>query len=66
LKTNDRYAAAMCRIKYLRAPDALPSENDIQAMANYWKKYYNTPLGAGTPKEFKEKWPKYINESTFK
>jgi hypothetical protein len=56
----------MCRIKYLRAPDALPSENDIQAMANYWKKYYNTPLGAGTPKEFKEKWPKYINESTFK
>ncbi len=56
LENNDRYATGMARIHYLRVPASLPQENDIQAMANYWKQYYNTPLGAGTPEQFVEKW----------
>lgn len=52
MKGNDRYAAAMCRIRYRRVSDPLPAPNDLQTMANYWKQHYNTPLGAGTPEEF--------------
>jgi hypothetical protein len=65
LEVNDRYAAAMCRVRYLRVPAAMPAAHDIPAMANYWKQHYNTPLGAGTPEEFLEKWPHYINATTF-
>jgi hypothetical protein len=65
MQVNDRYAAAMCRIRYLRVPAPLPAPDDIQAMANYWKEHYNTPLGAGTPEEFLDKWPQYVNDDTF-
>ncbi len=53
---NDRYAAAMCRIRYLRAPQALPAADDIKAMAQYWKDHYNTKAGKGTPEKFLRKW----------
>lgn len=43
---NLYYGAAMCRVHYLRVPAALPTDAD--GMAHYWKRYYNTPLGAGT------------------
>lgn len=65
LEVNDRYAAAMCRIRYRRVPQDMPAADDIAAMANYWKQHYNTPLGAGTPDEFLEKWPHYVNAHTF-
>lgn len=66
LKTNDRYAAAMCRVRYLRARPLLPKDPaDIEGLANYWKQHYNTPLGVGTPEEFLQKWPQYVNAHTF-
>jgi hypothetical protein len=65
MKVNDRYAAAMCRVRYMRVPAALPVANDIDGMANYWKEHYNTPLGAGTPGELLNKWPQYVNAHTF-
>jgi len=65
MKENDLYAAAMCRIRYVRVAEALPAQDDIHAMANYWKKHYNTPLGAGKPEEFLAKWPHYVNARTF-
>jgi len=65
MQVNDRYAAAMCRIRYLRVAEALPAANNITAMANYWKQHYNTPLGAGVPEEFLAKWPQYVNDTTF-
>lgn len=40
--------AAICRILYYHAPDALPAEGDALGMTQFWKKRYNTPLGAGT------------------
>jgi hypothetical protein len=52
---NPWYAAAMCRIHYLRVPKALPAFHDFPGQAAYWKKYYNTPLGAGTEGGFLEK-----------
>ena len=42
----------MARIKYWRVPKKLPVENDIEGMAKYWKDYYNTSLGKGTPEKF--------------
>jgi hypothetical protein len=65
LAVNDRYAAAMCRVRYLRVNEDLPPANDIPGMANYWKQHYNTPLGAGKPEEFLQKWPLYVDDNTF-
>jgi hypothetical protein len=55
LRGNHFYAAAMCRIFYLRFKEPLPEEDDWQGMAAYWKKYYNTHLGAGTTEGFLKK-----------
>ena len=52
LTTYDTYACAMCRVHYLRVPEALPPEGDLEAHASYWKRYYNTHLGAGTIEHF--------------
>ena len=38
------YAAAMCRVKYLRVPAPLPP-NDAQSLSLYHKLYYNTMQG---------------------
>lgn len=65
LEVNDTYAAAMCRVRYLRVPTAMPAADDIPALADYWKQHYNTPLGAGTPEEFLDKWPRYVDATTF-
>ncbi|NML16536.1 hypothetical protein [Azohydromonas caseinilytica] len=56
LTDNDAYAAAMARVHYLRAPAALPPAGDVQAMAAYWKKHYNTVFGAGTAKSYVDAW----------
>jgi len=53
LEGNLYYAAAMCRIKYLRVPEALPIM-ELDTMAEFWKKWYNTEKGAGTPEDFKK------------
>lgn len=46
---NLAYAAAMCRLKYKRAPEALPAATDAAGMAAYHKQIYNSPLGAANP-----------------
>lgn len=54
LHWNLMYGAAMCAVHYLRRersrsnPDPLPEPGDYEAMAAYWKKWYNTPKGKGT------------------
>jgi hypothetical protein len=63
LENNDKYACAMARIKYLRMPGAMPAEGDLQAQALYWKRWYNTPLGAGTPEQYMADWNR-MNGST--
>jgi hypothetical protein len=56
---NLRYAAAMCRIHYCRAKDPLPAAGDVQAQATYWKRFYNTPKGAGTETEYLTNWRRF-------
>ena len=62
LITDLLYAAAMTRIHYLRVPEALPAEGDIDGMAECWKEHYNTYLGAGTEEEYIESWYSYSGE----
>jgi hypothetical protein len=45
---NLYYGAAMCRVHYRRVKEALPQAKDAEAMARYWKTYYNSARGAGT------------------
>lgn len=44
---NLAYAAAMCRVHYLRSSDPMPDADDALGMAKLWKKHYNTIHGAG-------------------
>ena len=47
LEKNDKYACAMARAHYARVSKALPKAGDVDAMAQYWKRYYNTKGGKG-------------------
>jgi hypothetical protein len=47
---NLRYAAAVARLIYYRAPGQLP--DSLEGQAAYYKKNYNTPLGAGPEQEY--------------
>lgn len=49
-----RHAAIMARLRYWVAPDPLPAADDIAGLAGYWKRVYNTHLGAGDPAKFVE------------
>jgi hypothetical protein len=55
-----RYASQVCRLHYYRKPGALPAADDIEGLAAYWKKHYNTVLGAGKPEEFVQNYKRYV------
>jgi hypothetical protein len=46
------YACAMARLKYSMDKAPLPDRNDIKAVYEYYKRIYNTPLGASTYEKF--------------
>ena len=55
LEVNPFYAAAMCAIHYMRYPEPLPKAGNRTAQAEYWKCFYNTVAGKGTPGEALER-----------
>jgi len=57
---NLAYATAMCRAHYRRVTEGLPNEADVDGLARYWKRHYNTDRGAGTVAEFKDKYVRYV------
>jgi hypothetical protein len=58
MKADAPYAAAMARVRYMRVPANIP--DDPREIAEYWKLYYNTPLGAGTVNDFIGNWNKLL------
>jgi len=58
LEKNDRYACAMARVHYFRVSEALPAADDIEGMARYWKRHYNTGQGQGRVEQYVAKWRK--------
>ena len=57
LTTNLAAQIAICRLHYRRVPKKLPTTLEEQAV--FWKEYYNTAKGAGTPAKFLEIVKKY-------
>lgn len=49
---NLYYATAMARIHFLKFKEPLPKAKDIEGLAAYWKKYYNTEKGKGNVVDF--------------
>lgn len=49
---NLYFATAIARLNYYRKPGALPAADNLAGLAAYYKKYWNTPLGAATEVEF--------------
>jgi hypothetical protein len=56
---NLKYAAAMCRVHYYRVKERLPDAGDLNGQAHYWKRYYNTPLGAGKVEDYIANWNRF-------
>ena len=50
--SNMAVQAALCRLHYRRDKDPLPSWDDMEGQAKYWKRVYNTVEGRGTVKHF--------------
>ena len=47
---NDVPAVLFARLHYLRV--AAPVPEDLEAQARYWKRFYNTSAGKGTPEQY--------------
>lgn len=56
LITMPAYACAMARLKYSMDVAKLPSHMGIRNIYQYYKRIYNTHLGASTWDKFKEAW----------
>lgn len=59
LKANLVYQIIMARLHYLRIKEPLPDANDVEKLAAYWKRHYNTRLGKGTVAKAIEKYNEY-------
>jgi hypothetical protein len=62
LVSNLSYATVIARIVYWRVEEPLPPADDVEAMADYWKRHYNTRLGAGKPAHFVDKAGPHLRE----
>lgn len=60
LSWNLCYGITMARLLYARVPAVLP-ENNPKALAEYWKKHYNTHLGKGTVEKAMQKYKDLVS-----
>jgi hypothetical protein len=56
-----KYAIIMCRLHYFRVSERLPKHDDIEGLARYWKRHYNTKHGRGTEKEFVFNYGRFVS-----
>lgn len=49
---NLYYACAMARVDYFRQAEPLPAPGDLESQAQYYKKHYNSGLGAASVDEY--------------
>jgi len=54
LRTSDRLALALARVNYGRFVEPIPGGTQLQAA--YYKKYWNTKAGKGTPDQYLRNW----------
>ena len=54
LREWDDYSFCISRLKYLRIPYAIPKTHTLRA--SYYKQWYNTEAGSGSPEKYLEAW----------
>lgn len=54
------FSTAMTRIHYLRVKEQLPKADDVDAIWEYYKKYYNTVKGKAEKEESIKKYQKFL------
>ena len=59
LVVNPLYSAAMARLQYFRDSQPLP-EVSKEAMWEYYKRVYNTHLGAAKEHEWDQNWDRFV------
>lgn len=52
MSTNLLYATLMARVFYMQFREALPKSDDLDAIWEYYKKYWNTELGSAKKEDF--------------
>ena len=62
LITDLRLAIWTARCYYLRFIEPIPHYKNVQHLAKYWKKYWNTEHGAGTAEGAEQKYNEYAVE----
>lgn len=55
-----RFAALMARLHYRRVKAPIPPASDVELIWEYYKKYYNTELGAAKKKESIAKYQNFL------
>lgn len=55
---NLRFATAICRLHYLRVKEPIP--DNLPGQAQYYKLFYNTPLGKATEEQYIASWRRFI------
>lgn len=63
MATDLTLATIMARLYYYRVKEALPKRNDVKAMAQYWKKYWNTELGKGTVEQAVKSYDMFVRDA---
>ena len=58
---NMRLSVLIARVIYARKAEPLPKSCDIEGLASYWKRHYNTIKGAGTVEHFIKSWNNRVN-----
>lgn len=61
LETNDAYALAMARVRYMRAPGVLPSPTNLHALWLYYSVNYNAG-GKATEAEFNQHYTDLVTD----
>lgn len=64
LRTSPLLAMLFCRLRYLAVPESIPTTRE--GRASYWKKYYNTSAGKGTPQDYIDKCQRAGVDALFK
>lgn len=62
---NNYYATAIARMQYYRDDQPMPEFGDRDAMWEFYKRVWNTHLGAATREEFDHNWDKYVADVQF-
>ena len=55
-----RFATAMARLHYRRRKEPLPKANDVEGLWQYYKQYYNTPLGKAEKENTIKHYSKFV------